>query len=227
MISREKALAYGKKYRDEHADERREKYREWYLKKGVEYHKQWRLNNPDKVKASSDKYRKKLDTPRRETSRVWREKNKEKIREYNMDHREIFRRAAIKWRASNIEKAKLNVSKWRRLHPEDGAMRRIVQHMLSISECKKESKSYKYIGCSPGFLRNHIESLFKPGMTWSNYGEWHIDHIVPLSWWDTKNYPEHLYVASHWTNLQPLWAIDNRSKNNRYAYATPPKRVVA
>lgn len=88
-----------------------------------------------------------------------------------------------------------------------------VHRMLRASQIKKMSKSCQYLGCSPGFLRNHLESLFKPGMTWENRGiAWEVDHVVPLSWWDLSHHPEHLFVASHWTNLQPLWKVDNRKK---------------
>ena len=67
-----------------------------------------------------------------------------------------------------------------------------------------------------GFLRNHIESLFLPGMTWENRSNWHVDHIVPLAWWDLKDHPEHLFVASHWSNLRPVWSKDNLAKGARY-----------
>ena len=50
-------------------------------------------------------------------------------------------------------------------------------------------------------------------MNWSNYGEWHIDHIIPLSSANTK---EELSLLCHHKNLQPLWAYDNLSKNGTY-----------
>lgn len=46
-------------------------------------------------------------------------------------------------------------------------------------------------------------------MTWDNYGDWHVDHVVPLCSADTE---EKLYELCHYTNLQPLWAADNISK---------------
>jgi hypothetical protein len=69
------------------------------------------------------------------------------------------------------------------------------------------------IGCTPSFLKEYIENQFKDGMSWDNYGfyGWHIDHIIPLSSAKTE---EDLYKLSHYTNLQPLWMIDNFIKGN-------------
>ncbi len=83
---------------------------------------------------------------------------------------------------------------------------------LKTKSWRKTSKFSEYIGCSLEELRSHLESQFKPGMTWENHGQWHIDHIYPLSL--AKN-QEHLIELSHYTNLQPLWAKENLSKSNR------------
>lgn len=69
----------------------------------------------------------------------------------------------------------------------------------------KEQETIKYLGCDYEFLKNYIENKFQPNMTWDNYGEWEIDHIIPVS----KN------GSFHYTNLQPLWKIDNRKKGNK------------
>lgn len=61
----------------------------------------------------------------------------------------------------------------------------------------------------------HIESKFKKGMYWNNYGShWHIDHIVPLSRFDLSD-PYQAKLANHWTNLQPLEASRNMEKSDR------------
>jgi hypothetical protein len=70
------------------------------------------------------------------------------------------------------------------------------------------------IGCSSEELREHLQAQFLPGMTWENYGKWHIDHKYPLS----KAYAEGVdsfKKACHYTNLQPLWAIDNIRKSDK------------
>lgn len=70
------------------------------------------------------------------------------------------------------------------------------------------------VGCSINELKTHLESKFQPGMSWYNYGEWHIDHVRPLSSFDLTDEIEYK-EACHYTNLQPLWAADNLSKGNK------------
>jgi hypothetical protein len=118
-------------------------------------------------------------------------------------------------RKANPEKFRARDRAKRRRHPEGPIMRSIVFRMLAGQ--KKRQRSSFYVGCTAAFLRNHIEAQFKPGMTWENYGKaWHIDHTVPLSWWDVENHPEHLQCASHYSNLQPLWKEENMRKGARW-----------
>lgn len=69
------------------------------------------------------------------------------------------------------------------------------------------------LGCDIKRFRSHMESLFQPEMHWGNWGEWHIDHIKPLSSFSLGFRPE-LIVACNYRNLQPLWAYENLSKSN-------------
>ena len=65
------------------------------------------------------------------------------------------------------------------------------------------------LGYSALDLKNHLESLFKVGMTWDNYGEWVVDHIYPLSRFDKDTPPS---VVNALSNLQPLWWNENSKK---------------
>lgn len=69
-------------------------------------------------------------------------------------------------------------------------------------------------GCSYEQLKTYIESLWLPDMTWNNYGQWEIDHIKPCASFDLSR-PDEQKICFHYTNLQPLWAIDNRSKGSK------------
>jgi len=91
-------------------------------------------------------------------------------------------------------------------------------HAFKNSNWKKEG-SQKLLGAKYEIVIDYIESLFLENMSWDNYGRcvdgdcdnfWHIDHIIPLNIACTK---EELEKLCHYTNLQPLWAIDNLSKS--------------
>jgi hypothetical protein len=68
-----------------------------------------------------------------------------------------------------------------------------------------------YIDCNRDAFRAWIEGQFKPGMSWENRREWHLDHIVPRSSFDLSN-EEDLKRCFHWSNIQPLWASENCRK---------------
>lgn len=76
--------------------------------------------------------------------------------------------------------------------------------------------SFKLVGCSADDLRHHIEKQFQPGMSFENYGEWHVDHIRPCASFDLSNAWQ-MSECFNWRNLQPMWAFDNLSKGARYA----------
>lgn len=78
---------------------------------------------------------------------------------------------------------------------------------------RKEKNTMSLIGCSSKTLRQHIETQFMNGMTWENYGQWHVDHIIPCSAFDFSK-PGEQEKCFHYTNLQPLWAKDNLIKGD-------------
>lgn len=85
----------------------------------------------------------------------------------------------------------------------------------AIKDNYKGGSAVGNLGCSIEELKKHLESKFQSGMTWNNYGDWHIDHIKPLSLFDLSSL-EQVKVACNYTNLQPLWAKDNLAKGDQY-----------
>jgi len=84
---------------------------------------------------------------------------------------------------------------------------------IALFKNKKVAHTIELVGCSLVAFRHHMESLFQDGMTWENHGNdgWHIDHIIPCSAFDlSKEYDQR--TCFHYTNLQPLWAVDNIKK---------------
>lgn len=90
-------------------------------------------------------------------------------------------------------------------------LRNRLYYALKNKNWKKNTNFTKYIGCTRDELVAHLESQFKNNMSWDNYGDWHIDHKHPL---DAAKTEEELYSLCHYTNLQPMWALDNIKKSN-------------
>lgn len=106
-------------------------------------------------------------------------------------------------------------------------IQRVLRKRLSVSiyvrlKNRGTSKRYNsimnFLDFSCEDLVKHLESLFQPGMSWGNYGKWHIDHKIPDSWfkYDSFDHPE---FKKSWslTNLQPKWAKENQIKGNRFS----------
>lgn len=80
---------------------------------------------------------------------------------------------------------------------------------------KKSLCSIEYLGCDIGSFKKHLENKFVEGMNWENYGSiWHIDHIIPIAY--KKPSLDEVIKRLHYSNTQPLWALENISKGNRY-----------
>ena len=89
----------------------------------------------------------------------------------------------------------------------------------------KFTSSEYLTGCSISDLRIYIESLWEEGMSWDNYGNpngnhthcWHLDHIIPCNAFDLTKL-EQQKICFHYTNMQPLWAIDNLRKGDKIMF---------
>ena len=125
--------------------------------------------------------------------RIYRKENRNKINKYNRDYEKERRLKDIHYKLCKY-------------------LRTRISNALTLNW--KQGSAVKDLGCSIIELKTHLESKFQEGMSWDNYGEWHIDHIKPLSKFQLKNKDEFL-LAVHYTNLQPLWAEDNLKKGNK------------
>jgi len=91
-------------------------------------------------------------------------------------------------------------------------LRTLIRISITKQGYTKKSKTFKILGCDYNTIIKHLESKFKNGMNLENYGLWHIDHIIPISSAKTE---DEVIKLNHYTNLQPLWAIDNLKKYNK------------
>jgi len=161
--------------------------------------KEWAEKNPEKIKANKARYY-------RENKEVLTAKMRERNATMDGSTREKHNRAKGAWKAkkkAECPEFKLIVN----------MRERIRFAMLRVCSIRSE-RTKQLLGCSPSFLRGYIEAKFEIGMTWENYGEWHVDHIIPCAGFDLRN-PEAQKECFHYSNLQPLWAEENLSKNDR------------
>lgn len=102
--------------------------------------------------------------------------------------------------------------------------RRRVLCAVKAANAHKHLKTMDLIGCSPAFLKEYLESLFKPNMGWYNHGNmagdrelgWEIDHLRPCASFDLSR-PEEQLKCFNYKNLQPLWRYENRAKKHYYS----------
>lgn len=160
-----------------------------------------------------------------------RECNNAANREYRERHPEAAARSSNNWSRRNPERVRAKAERWNKKNP--GKLSRLAAAWArrKRSECpvfrlktrtrncivrafsrkgyRKNSSTYRILGCDWETLKDHIEKQFAKGMTWENMGEWHIDHIVPLA--EASN-EEDVIRLNHFTNLRPLWAKENLKK---------------
>jgi hypothetical protein len=91
-------------------------------------------------------------------------------------------------------------------------VRALLGYALRRNGYKKASKTSLVLGCSWPEFAAHIERQFLPGMTWTNRSLWHVDHIVALA---TATTEADVLALNHFTNLRPLWSVDNIKKSTK------------
>jgi hypothetical protein len=85
----------------------------------------------------------------------------------------------------------------------------------AIKRNSKSESTIVLIGCSIEALKVYLSSMFTEGMSWDNYGKWHIDHIKPCASFDLSD-SDQQKECFHYSNLQPLWAIENIKKSDQF-----------
>lgn len=212
-----------KKYREENKDKIRETTRKYYNKNRdhlIEYTKQWMIDNPEKV----------IEKNKRRYSPENREQNILRVKKYYQEHKEEILAKDKTRKQKNKEKLSkqhkeylkknkdiLNAKKRERYKKDklvvlknriNGAIRRGVKRIGKI----KSKFTIDVLGCSIEFFKEYIEAKFIEGMTWDNFGQWELDHIIPLASARTE---EDVYKLSYYTNFQPLWKEENMKKYDK------------
>lgn len=169
-----------------------------YYQKNKERIKQHRIGNKKYLEYNRNYYKSNIEyfekyrLENHEHYASWRKVNRQKLNKYRMDKL----KNDIEFRLSAILRTRLST-------------------LLRRNKCIKYDSTLKLLGCSLEEFKVYMSAKFTIGMSWDNYGDWHIDHIKPCSKFDLSIEKEQR-ICFHYTNLQPLWAIDNLKKGNRY-----------
>ena len=178
------------------------------------------LNNLDKEKKRFKKYCEENPDRVKETKQKYYKNNKEKIKEYHIRtynpkkakiNNKLYRRLNADkermrkkiWNETNRDKVNEYAKKYRKDKPHEQALRNILRGCLRRMGQHKEGHTIDLLGYSALELKNHISALFTEGMSWDNYGEWHIDHIKTVISFDKDTHPS---IVNALSNLRPLWA---------------------
>lgn len=208
---------YEKHFNQEHNRERRREANIRYKKKKSEERRIIKKEN-NRIKLEEQNKLKEIKRLEREKileeSRAIKQQKQDEIRK----RKEYYSSEEYKKKTKQIQREK-HYERWKRRWNEDElfAMRVRLRNLIRNSFRKQGYKKFNLstesiVGINYNEFKEHLESKFLEGMTWENRGEWHIDHIIPLS---SSTSRDDLIRLCHYTNLQPLWAIDNMKKGNK------------
>jgi hypothetical protein len=169
-------------------------------------HLEYRKNNLEKCKAWKKKYKLENKQQIKEKDKNYRLIHSDKIRRKQAEFFQMHKDAIILRR-----KIKRNTNLQTKIKHK---LRSRLSSALKICRASKLHHTFELIGCTPEFLASYIKSKLKDGMTVQDLldGKIHIDHIIPCAAFDLTK-AEEQRKCFHYTNLQPLWAIDNLKKN--------------
>jgi hypothetical protein len=163
---------------------------------------------------SMKKYESKPETKKRksENHKKWAEQNKEHLSKYIKEYRE-----------NNVDKIRQIKRDYERNRKSRDPLYKLISNFrTAIYTVLKESNVDKYghyfdiLQYTPEQLINHLELQFKDTMCWDNYGEWHVDHKLPITHFNISEMGDEEFMRC-WSldNLQPMWGIENIRKSNK------------
>ena len=185
----------------------------------AERSKEYREANKEALAERSKEYREANKEAKAEQNKKYREANKEAIADYRKEYNEANPDYQKKYYQANRE----SINEFRRTYTKDRratnpAFKLIANLRIRHRQVLKgKASTTKGLGCDSNFLREHVENQWVIGMTWNNYGikegQWSLDHRLPLSLYYTN--PELLPQLIHYSNMQPMWHVENIKKGNK------------
>ncbi len=166
------------------------------------YNSAWKKNNKDIVNKAA---------------RLYKKNNKEKIKE----QRDIYLKKTISKEAREKLLARNRAwrkNDWERYYTDtmyrcSKICRNIIDRTIRASKLNKDSKTFDLLGYTAEDFKSHIERQFVKGMSWENHGDWHVDHIYPISKLIDDGITDPIIINAL-TNLKPIWKSENLSKGS-------------
>lgn len=157
---------------------------------------------------------------------------KEHSRKWRLNHKDVQKNNTNRWRKENPDRIKL-IGRKAMAKMRNKPMGKLNNNMSrgmhrSLHGLKNHKKWLTLVNYTVEQLKTHIESKFTEGMSWDNYGQWHIDHIIPISVFNFE-IPEDIDFKKCWAlkNLQPMWAKDNITKYNKLEKSHQPSLAIS
>jgi len=162
----------------------------------------WRENNKDKIK----QYHEAKKEENLQRFKEYRDKNKERIQE---SKKAYYSKAENKAKRNDKDKQR------KRVDDEFRVMCNIRTRVHNVLKQNKTCKTDKLLCCNKEQLKTWLTYQLHDDLDWSNYGTlWHIDHVIPLAFFNLLDQKEQL-LAFHWSNLRPLNAVANIDKSDK------------
>jgi hypothetical protein len=149
---------------------------------------------------------------KKKNHKKWAEQNKEHLKEYLKEYREK--------NTEKIKKTKRDYERNRKasdpLYKLISNFRTAIYQVLKESNVEKNKHYFDILQYTPESLIKHLESQFENNMNWDNYGEWHVDHKLPITSFNIEEMGDEEFMRC-WSldNLQPMWGNDNIRKSNK------------
>ena len=186
--------------------------------------KKWRDKNRESINAKARANSAKPDVKAKNAA--YREANRDRQAEYQRAYYEnnkgVILERANQYYQNNADSVKAKGYAYYKMKMKTDPTYKLTQYMRSRVRnaiynqfSSKACSTLELVGCTPLDLKEHLQSSFTEGMTWENYGEWHVDHMRPCASFDLTIDTEQR-KCFHYTNLQPLWAEDNIRKSDNY-----------
>jgi hypothetical protein len=152
-----------------------------------------------------------------------KERLKRNHKKWSESKREYLNQYHKEWREKNIDKHRENKRNYEKTRKTNDPIYKLIANfrtaiyqVLKENNITKNGHYFEILGYTPDDLIKHIESQFTEGMSWENYGDFHIDHIKPISSFNIREIGDNEFMKC-WSldNLQPMWADENIRKSNK------------